>query len=63
MRVVVTGANGYIGSRLVNSLSRQGHEVFAVDLSFERCHVKRDQNVHLITIPIEQLNSDSFGGV
>ena len=31
MRVAVTGAAGYIGSRLVERLRRAGHEVLGID--------------------------------
>jgi nucleoside-diphosphate-sugar epimerase len=31
MKVAVTGAAGFIGSTLTDSLLRQGHEVVAID--------------------------------
>lgn len=33
MRILVTGANGYLGQGIVNSLLESGHEVLATDLS------------------------------
>ena len=35
MKAVVTGANGYIGSHLVNELAENNHTVIAVDYSFQ----------------------------
>lgn len=34
MKVLVTGANGYIGSHVVGKLLEQGHEVYAADVNF-----------------------------
>jgi nucleoside-diphosphate-sugar epimerase len=37
MRIVVTGANGFIGRPLVNGLTRLGHDVVAFDRAIEPC--------------------------
>lgn len=38
MRVLVTGANGYIGRGVVEQLSQMGTEVIATDINFENVH-------------------------
>ena len=35
MKVVVTGASGYMGKYVVKELLSQGHEVIAVDLHYK----------------------------
>ena len=48
MRVLVTGANGYIGSHIVSKLLNNGHEVLAADIAFNNL----DATVRQITAPI-----------
>lgn len=40
MKVLVTGANGYIGSHVVEALISKGHEVLASDFSFDNVNEK-----------------------
>lgn len=48
MKVLVTGANGYIGSHIVSKLLKNGHEVFAADIAFNNL----DSRVKQITTSI-----------
>lgn len=36
MKIVITGANGYIGSHVVKALLDENHEVIAIDLRFDK---------------------------
>lgn len=46
-KVIVTGANGFIGSSLIKKLIENGIEVIAIDLSFTNSHIP--ENNRLIT--------------
>ncbi len=48
MKVLVTGANGYIGSHIVSKLLENGHEVYAADIDFNNL----DSRVKQITTSI-----------
>lgn len=45
MRILVTGANGYIGQGVVNTLLKQGHQVVATDFSLDNVNDKADKKV------------------
>lgn len=47
-RVLVIGANGFIGSHVVDELSRAGHEVTAFDRFGSRTHSFTAQNVRVV---------------
>ncbi len=50
MKILLTGANGYIGTRLLPLLLEKGHEVFALVRSDKRMSIpeKFEQQVHVI---------------
>lgn len=59
MKIVVTGANGYLGQGIVTQLLNNGHEVIAADVSTERVDPRaelRPCNLFELTAPYE-----SFG--
>ena len=50
MKVLVTGAGGYIGTTLVPSLLEKGHQVIAVDrFFFGKERLKKHENLKLVT--------------
>lgn len=44
MKILVTGANGYLGTGIISKLLDDGYQVVAVDLSVERCD-ERSENI------------------
>lgn len=55
-KVLVTGANGYIGRHVVKKLLDMGHEVLASDFSFEGI----DERAKLVTVPIFSGDTDIY---
>ena len=56
MRVLVTGANGFIGSHLCQALAARGHSVAAL------CHLRSDRIETLRGMDIEIFSGDLLGG-
>lgn len=56
MRIVITGANGYIGSHVAAELLKMGHEVYAADVAFHNL----DKRVIPLTTPIFGSEEDIF---
>lgn len=59
-KVLVTGATGFIGKNLVENLSSNGYEVYAMALANEKSnieHLMKIENVHVITDSIDQMIS------
>lgn len=54
--VIVTGANGFIGSSLVNRLIKKGVKVVAIDISFERTLIHDSDNVLKIESSLDDLD-------
>ena len=57
--IIVTGANGYLGSQLVRKLSQRGDTVWAVIRSEESniSSISGLQGVHLVVCPMEKIES------
>ena len=49
MKVAVSGANGYLGSHVVEKLLKYGHEVVAIDVKFDN-----------ISADVERVNENIF---
>ena len=46
--VIVTGANGFIGSTLINKLVEDGIKVLAIDVSFSPSHMPESDKVTIV---------------
>ncbi|MEF9892031.1 MAG: NAD(P)-dependent oxidoreductase [Anaerorhabdus sp.] len=57
MKILVTGANGYIGSHVVKNLISQKHDVFVIDKSF--ANIER-YNVNVVDINIFEENENIY---
>lgn len=59
MKILLTGANGYIGTRLLPLLAEQGHEIYALIRSHLRIHLpeKFQDQVHLIEADLLNIKS------
>lgn len=57
-KVIVLGANGYIGSRLTLSLAQRGYEVIAlVDKRFSYAHLNGIEHLQTVEFQLEDLDS------
>lgn len=54
MKVLLTGANGYIGQRLLPTLLAQGHEVYCCVRNKRRFEAPDHPNIHLIEVDFLQ---------
>ncbi len=67
MRVLVTGAAGFIGSTIVELLCDRGHEVVSVDLLLDRAHRTRPQwvgeELHVVDVRDEESLTGLLHGV
>ena len=60
MRILLTGANGYIGKRLLPLLLSNGHEVIAVVRDKRRFEHKKYNSSLLSVIEVDFLNENLF---
>ncbi len=60
MKILLTGANGYIGTRLLPCLVEQGHEIYALVRSRSRIEIPKKFQSQLHIIEADLLNSSSL---
>ena len=58
--VIITGAGGYIGSRLTPFLIEKGYKIRAVDRFFFGNNLKKNQNLEIIKNDIRLIKDDIF---
>ena len=56
MRVIITGANGFVGSSLVNIFVEKGIEVLAIDISFKQLKFKDSNLVSIIESDLSSID-------
>lgn len=55
-KIIVTGANGYIGRNFICYAAKKNYEIFAVDISNENSILKELDNVHLYECSLDKIN-------
>ncbi len=55
--VIVTGANGFIGSTLINRLLMKNVFIVAIDINFKNCHLPEKSQIKKIEIGLDNIGS------
>lgn len=56
-KVIITGANGFIGSSLANRLAKEGVEVIAVDVTFQNTSLLVDEHINKIESGVDDIDA------
>lgn len=56
MKAIVTGANGFVGSNLINKLIEEKVEVLAIDISFQKPRFETNPLIHTLEASIEDIS-------
>lgn len=56
MKILITGATGFIGIRIIDALLAGGHEIFALCRNLEKAKAKLPDNCHIIIGDITDKN-------
>lgn len=51
-RIIVTGANGFLGKELIRRLLDDGYEVLAIDISFSGFDLEKNPRLHIYTVDL-----------
>ncbi len=63
MKILLTGANGYIGKRLLPALLLAGHEVVCCVRDIRRFHIEANQNPRITVIEVDLLEEASLAAI
>lgn len=60
LKILVTGACGYVGSSLVPHLANEGHKIIAIDTGWFGNTLQRHENIRFVQKDIRDLQSSDF---
>lgn len=63
MKILLTGANGYIGSRLLPLLAEKGHEIYALVRDRSRIHIPKTLEPQIHVLEVDLLEPSSLESI
>ncbi len=63
MKILVTGSCGFVGTQLIPSLIKSGHDIVGVDIMWFGNHLQEGQNLRIIETDIRDVDSIPMEGI